>query len=516
MANLSILIDNPYRILGVYTNSPKKEIVSNKGRISAFLKVGKQVEFPLDLNTLFPVVQRDTESISQAESQISLAKEQIKYILFWFVNITPIDKIAFNHLQAGDIDSAVAIWGKKDSFSSLQNILVCSLIQRDWKKAFFYAKALYEKYAENILNLLDTQISLTSLDLVHLFIDTLFEEKDIDHKQFLNCVTTDVEWSTYIKDKLVQPLIASISREVEKVHAVKRENHKERYLAGNTLKKNTAMALANLKALVLSSDVHYQIIADKLGLEILQCGIDYYNASEELDAAIKAMPLQKYALSIVVGKAAKDRCKENVDILQKMIDELPPKEVFIEDKAIKEELRKFCSLPDKICHSKTLLNNTKSYLQSIKTKLGISHSFYLKLSTQVVGNALHNVIEEVNDIQDKMNISSYGYERSYEKRLRIQSMLPVLKNTLQEAWNTIKIMDTFDMEGDFKQNRYIPNKNTLKNICNQLGINTYQSNSVSRSSQPNKSSANSSDDETNLGCIIVIVIFIIIVILVNS
>ena len=76
------------------------------------------------------------------------------------------------------------------------------------------------------------------------------------------------------------------------------------------------------------------MIADKLGLEILQCGIDYFNDSEEPDAAHKAMSLQKYAKSIAVGQMAKDRCKENVDILQRIIDNLPPSEVFVEDRAI--------------------------------------------------------------------------------------------------------------------------------------------------------------------------------------
>ena len=74
------------------------------------------------------------------------------------------------------------------------------------------------------------------------------------------------------------------------------------------------------------------------------------------------MSLQKYAQSIVVGQMAKDRCKENVDILQKIVDNLPPSEVFAEDRAIKEELRKYCQLPDKICHAVTLLKNTRTYL----------------------------------------------------------------------------------------------------------------------------------------------------------
>ena len=93
------------------------------------------------------------------------------------------------------------------------------------------------------------------------------------------------------------------------------------------------------------------MIADKLGLEILQCGIDYYNASDEPEAAHKAMSLQKYAQSIVVGQMAKDRCKENVDILQKIIDNLPPLEVYAEDKAIQKILASFVVQPDLMSYS---------------------------------------------------------------------------------------------------------------------------------------------------------------------
>ena len=122
-----------------------------------------------------------------------------------------------------------------------------------------------------------------------------------------------------------------------------------------------------LKGFLSTNDLQYQMIADKLGLEILQCGIDYFNDSKERDAARKAMSLQKYAKSIVVGQMAKDRCKENVDILQEIIDNLPPSEVFTEDRVIHEELRKYCLLPDKICHAITLLNRVSSSMFSFLT-----------------------------------------------------------------------------------------------------------------------------------------------------
>lgn len=218
------------------------------------------------------------------------------------------------------------------------------------------------------------------------------------------------------------------------------------------------------------ADLQYQMIADKLGLEILQCGIDYYNQSEERDAAHKAMRLQKYAQSIVVGKMAKDRCNENVEILNKIIAKLPPAEVFDEDRAIKEELHKYCQLPDKICHAITLLNNTRPYLQAIKTKLGVSNKYYLELSTQVINNALYNIIEEVNAAQKDND--SLGIKSQFENPLLELLKLTTIEKALKSAWEATLIMDTFDMEANFKENRYNPNRSTLENLCNQLGVPT--------------------------------------------
>ena len=46
---MNILQNNPYRMLGVYSNSPTRERLANCNRMKAFLKVGKPVAFPLDL-----------------------------------------------------------------------------------------------------------------------------------------------------------------------------------------------------------------------------------------------------------------------------------------------------------------------------------------------------------------------------------------------------------------------------------------------------------------------------------
>ena len=530
---MNILQNNPYRILGVYSNSPTKERLANHNRMKAFLKVGKSVFFPLDLPQYLSAINRTEASVADAESKLTLPKDQILYAQFWFVKTTPLDEVAFNHLFAGEIDKAEEIWQKRECASSLQNLLVCALMHNDYAMAISYAETLYgsAQYATQLISaVVGGSANIDIISLSHDFLDVLIEEVGCPIIiRYLNIS----EWKSYVSKKAVSPIIKQLEEAVAKAMSTRKNGPIARWNAGNKLMATAKQLLPQLRKLLPKSDLQYQMIADKLGLEILQCGIDYFNDSEEPDAAHKAMSLQKYAKSIVVGQMAKDRCKENVDILQGIIDNLPPSEVFMEDRAIHEELRKYCLLPDKICHAVTLLNNAKPHIQSIKRKLGVSNAYYLKISTQIVGNALSNVIAEVNKEQSILNVDKDNPNAALAAILGITHV----KSVLGEAWKATRIMDGFDMEADYKSGRYSENRSILKGLCEQMGVSTSTYTPSSSSSQPthrntsstarpyssasNRATVNRQTTSTNYssssssdgppwGCFIVIAIYIII------
>ena len=514
---MNILRNNPYRLLGVYSNSPTKERLANHNRMKAFLKVGKTVSFPLDLPQYLSAIQRTEASVMDAEAQLTLPKDQLLYAQFWFVKATHLDEVAFNHLFAGEIDKAEEIWQKKDTASSLQNRIVCALMREDFRRAVTCAETLYGNplYSNQFVSaILGADGNADVASLAFRFLDVLCDEAGAN--QLLPFITDDA-WESHVEEKAVKPLVDSIQDAIAIAKKSKGKGAEARLKAGEALRKNTKSAFQQLKGFLSATDLQYQMIADKLGLEILQCGIDYFNGSEEPEAAHKAMSLQKYAQSIVVGQMAKDRCKENVDILQKIIDELPPSEVYAEDKTIKEELRKYCQLPDKICHAVTLLNNTKPHVLSIKSKLGASNSYYLKISTQIVGNALVNIIAEVNESQ-----SIFSADKD-DPKATLAAILGIthVKLALRNAWKAIVIMDGFDMEADFKNGRYNNNRSILKEMCKELDVSTSTytprtsttrpcsttTNSASGNRQKNTTSSNSSHSGCFAGLVFVLVLF---------
>lgn len=443
-----IILDNPFRILGVYANSPKKDVVSNKAKATAFLKVNKTVEYPLDLKGLMPVPNRALDVMNEAEAHLAIAKEQIKYVQFWFLKITPIDDIAFNHLVAGNISQAEEMWAKQESISSLQNKIVCNLIGKKPLLALKTAERLYDKFGDAYINKVDANstLQMSGTELLHQFIDLLGE--NLGMAKLLQYDLSD-STKAYISSQTVGPLISKISTEVDKTKKVDHKDPKARIEAARKLVANTKEDLKLLREILPETDSQYQMIADKLGLEILQCGIDYYNNSEEDEAPYTAMKMQKHAQSIVVGSLAKQRCEENVRILQKIIADLPPKEILHEDRAIKKQLEIYVKRPNKISFAIALLNNTKLHLATVKNKLGVNNKVYLDLSTLVANSALHNVIEEINEIQKQKSPDD-------------------LVKCLRKAWDAILILDTFDMDTKTKETRYIPNRNILKELCDNL------------------------------------------------
>ncbi len=528
---MDIINNNPYRILGVYANSPMKDIVANEGKAKAFLKVHKAVTFPLDLPQFLPNISRTLGSIADAKSKLTLPDDQIKYAQFWFLKVTPIDDVAFKHLLAGDMDKAIDFWSKQTNASSLQNRITCALIKKEYKTALSLAEYLYHRYSTQFVASITGAGNVVPKNMEYDFLDALCDE--IGTNVMRNSVSSS-EWKKHISEKAVTPIITHLQSAINAAKATRGKGSKARYDAGVNLMNNTRMSLTQLKELLPTTDLQYQMIADKLGLEILQCGIDYYNGSErKADDAKNAMELQKYALSIVVGQIAKDRCNANVDILNKIIARFPPKEVLVEDKAIKDHLIRFRRKPANISYVISLLNYTKPYLQTIKNKLGVSNSYYLKISTLVVSNALGDVIYAVNVAQNDPGISS---------KLRLglpltDTELEHIKSVLRSAWDATKLMGGFDMESAFRSGRYNPNRSTLKEMCEDFGIPTSISPqppkkpyTPSQSPQPQTKpytpprppqtptlgSKGKDDNWKSCGCIVVVIFIVVIIIAVIS
>ena len=535
---MKVIQDNPYRLFGVYANSPAKERVANMRRLTAFMKVGKQVSFPLDLPMLGGATRTD-ETIAEANSRLTLPKDQFHYAQFWFVKLTPLDDIAFNHLTSGDTAKAIEIWGKKATASSYQNIIVCSLAQGNYSTAIKFAEAMYANasYVAELAEAVTGNRDIVTAKAASMdFIDTLCDELRLE--TILPHIANS-EWKRHLTDRTVKPLIASIEAAISA--AEKSKGPAANYTAGVKLMNSTKQALAKLRELISLSDMQYQLIADKLSMAILQCGINYFNDSEDDDAPTKAMTLQGYALSIAVGDMAKERCETNVEILRKF----DPEEYRVrkELQSLAQKLHEFENRPkstglqdttDLSIQSRILIyiqtecsqineritdfiESCEPDLISMKSKLEDDCQIYIRISSAIASTAINALVGILNEAQRSTIISNiYPHFRLN------------IKDIFKQAGKTMVLIGRLDMD-EKCADYYNSNNCTVREIAGLSYMrkkkpftkkkSVKESTSVSTSSNDSKPTESSKHnkwyditwDKLIIGFIIAVILFIIII-----
>ena len=129
---------NPYRVLGVSSDSGIKDIQKNISKLKAFAKIGKEMELDYNLSFLnLSKLDRTDDLLLKSENQLNLDKNKITNSLFWFADLSPIDAVALAHFIKGDISKAIEIFEKAiksnevtsknySSFNNLSTLLLLS------------------------------------------------------------------------------------------------------------------------------------------------------------------------------------------------------------------------------------------------------------------------------------------------------------------------------------------------------------------------------------------------------
>lgn len=461
---LNIVANNPFRILGVYSNATPAEIASNCDDMEAYLNIGQSIQFDLDFNNILPPVNRTDLTVQQAKRQINLPKQKLKYALFWFFKDSS-SAHAMNHLSNREFENANSVFEIEESFSTLINKAVVSTMQNDLGSAIAYLTEMVhnESLREEFVNAVcGNTVSIGEDELSQLYINALHEE--IDAFELLELYEENAATETdviFLREKAVGGYISRINTEIAKAKSVSQDDADANYLAGKSLMEKTKSDLEKISGLLGKTEVNYQMLADDLAKTILQCGINYYNNSDEdeYEEIDKAYMLQNYALSISVGKLTKDRCRKNVDILKEKKKQLPPLELREHDTAIKASIvEKLILNGQTIENAINLMKECAPHIVAIKEHPEF-RAYYLNISTQVVNAALSSVIDEHNKVTDEIN----------ESEQTVQRKITSLRKMLTQAWQAFLMMDQFDTEQDFKEGRYLENRNAIREVIEKVG-----------------------------------------------
>jgi hypothetical protein len=466
---MKLIIQNPYRVLGILSSASTREVEKQKSKIARFTSAGKEVESDYDFTFLGPF-QRTEASIAEALSEIEQNPGKVNHSLFWYVDNGSGDKTALDHIKNGEVDKAIEIWKKSlehrdiglSNFSAANNLgtLLMSLENNELiPEGVGYKFRLIESiYFKDFISLVadsnykvekEAQVKQTVAQIMKGF-------EGIEPTTLFSQCPPSVQKS--ITSKVTENPVSNIENRIETSKTSRKKDPINGYEIGLELYTSTKQDILSFRSAIGSEALEFKLIADNLAKEILQCGIDYFKEnSEKGNPAAKSLELCNYAKELALAEHVKERIQENVLAMSEFAGsqaseaekEKCGEQIDAVTAALDESREKASNLDNavkvlKACHPNLLL---------IKEELGATNEFYLSLTSTVVNTALNMVIEIVNNEQNKINKDS--------------SRLSILGGVVNRSVSIMNAMNKLEMN-EVTRTRFSENNRTIRGLKSQI------------------------------------------------
>jgi len=543
---MHIIQNNPYRTVGLLVGATAREQERQVKRLKQFIEAEQDPQDDFSFPTLGNLY-RTLDKVNEAASKLNLDSDKMSSALFWFYKGNPItDEPAFDAIKEADLDQVISIWTKLTSngevsqrnasaYSNLGTLYLSGILEgTNTNEALLEQgislklKFLESDFIKDFKALAtDETYKTTKKELQLLFLNQVQSEIEksggITSNKLLDILTKQ-EFSAkedFLKG-FVQKPIEQIEKKIEESKSKRKANKANSIKAANSLLADTKDSIKQLKSILGATNIKYSSIADKLAMEFFACGRDYfmYFKDTDTDPSDYSMKLFKNAKSYAIGNIAKQQIDENITELQEWIDDKPErdKQKLIGDdlKFITSKLERFQNLNDTIANAKDLVESCKPKLFNIRTSLGRTDDFYLKISGAIVNNVQGMLVTVVNDEQElfqfAVNPSSANIQKIAEIAVRRNgankaNATDALTNLLTDRYTATENLKTairgavavsrtlgeLDMDSQLKT-RYNTNNSTLLSLASQLGISSSSSSSSTSTYRPSTSSSSSSEE----------------------
>lgn len=554
---MDIIRNNPYRVLGVLANASRKEIERNKSQIKAFAHVGKRPSFPDDFENFLDPVDRSEDNLNDAVSKLTFDKDKVAYGLFWFYNASFVDEETLRRLKESSLDYAVNYLANKGlaSFSAYINMGVISLLSSNWIcAAYCYiqlleTESIWNQYVQSIT---DNTSSLSIDEVIEALADNL-----IKFFPSTNWLTTLQNTSFKIAnrtidcaDKLKTSKLYSVlatkyvsitTNEIDSLLAQAKVTNKSdanaNLIMAAELEQSCRDLLSILKDSLGNNDRTYVRYADEVALQILNNCIAYYNnAQENPNRPKNILRLVRFCVRIAEGQIAKDRCKNNFDIVKEAYENMCPQQVA-EDVAYIESYLKESYTRDDVVNTDKLKNKVVEILRKlndIKQKIGPNKKYYYALSERVVIVTFNTLIDQINAAISAYDNAAQNNDHIelYRLRLLLIGSKPIVvqlglypqKDADNISYFKKNVEMFYKLYSDYRvaesnsQKTYVPDviynrpKVTISGLHSARPF-TYKQD-ISRNKETDNTNGPSSGEKCLLGCSVVIAIAITLLVII--
>ena len=469
------IVENPYRLIGILSNSKIGEIKRNINKIKAFNKIGKDLKIEFDVEAIsFPNFKLKDYPIDKIENSINSPIDKIKYSLFWFSDINPGDAMGLKLLNDNKISECIELWSKivkvkkvtKSNYSTFNNLSSLLLIKNiDKNKNIFFnqessnieikesinikfkflSSNFLTNYSESISS---SSKSLTPKEMIDYYSDSIQKILETTFKQNeINSILNDLDDSVINKihgDK-TNVLIRIINNEIKKA-ADDRKKNTDGFNIGNNLMINTKNQIIELKNILGKSNLQYKNYADKLARELESCGQLYLSQS---GSDYSYISIYNFALLISEDLKLKTQIKNTIKSSKDLKKSEGAKEILIATKDYGE-------LKNRTLNSaKSYLDTCEPYLNKMKVSLGNKNELYITLSSKVANNVINTSIEvsnKQNQIQNS-EIQSYNISASagvYGSSYKLETVLKKTVRDLEKVNRLVKRLELMDLNNEVK------------------------------------------------------------------
>lgn len=494
---MSVILDNPYRVVGVLISSSIREQTKQINRLKQFIDADRQI---ID-DFSFPVLgklERTQIDLDNAVAKLSLDNDKMTAALFWFYSSNDVtDEPAFNFLKASDTRGALAIWSKlttsglvsdrnHSAFQNLSSLLIFEFLKNP-ESNFVYLERAFKlkiKYLESdfISNLInaatDQTYKITRKVLQQLYFDqivnSLTSTKILSEVQLIRAISL-LEFSGKISflakysDKYTRRINVLLESSTEKRKIDKSLSLK----IGKNIANQVSEDLSVLELIYGKDNAKYHLVSDQVSEGILQSSIDYFNfyRDSENDPGSSARDLLKIAYKLACGTIIVQRCQENLTFILNWVNEKPERDRMKKAEPAAIRLR---SLLDSsgtkrqtVENAKKLLSESSSPLAQLRIALGPTDEMYLSVCTRIAADAQSMCISEINEFFEKNKSAGFSGNSNFDFRLNDPYLLKIRYAALiEEAWLLILVMDNMDLSDEFKI-KFKKNRASLSNIRTQ-------------------------------------------------
>jgi hypothetical protein len=333
---MKFIKSNPYRVIGLLSNTSEREIQKQKSKITKYISIGKQVETEYDFPFLGPV-NRTEKTLNQAFSAVEQGHEKVSHSLFWFLSVNSFDDAAIGYLTKGDKEKALEIWkkvtdGKElklNNYSSFNNISTLYLGEKSLSLIKTGIEAKFKliespQFIDFVNQVADETISIDSKITIEKFSDDLYCQliTQFSDADILNLFqNTSLIAYSRIKSKITEEPIHKIEVHILNVKNNRKSKPEKSYELGVTLNEDSKIEIETLETILGKDDLKFRMITDNLAKEILQCGVDFFNGSSKTNDDIEnALELLNIAKHIASGTQTLERINSNIDAITETKD----------------------------------------------------------------------------------------------------------------------------------------------------------------------------------------------------